>query len=147
MIIFITRVLIHINIGQYKYITRYIKYILQFNFGWKYYFIIKCIIYYNITTMLYINYIKNELVIIFLLLGFLPTQRFRGLGHYQTLHFPFGFILLDPSLGQDQARANFSLLDNGPITLNLSGACSSLITWLRIRVSVWTAHQGNAYPK
>ena len=67
--------------------------------------------------------------------------------NYQTLHFPFGFILLDPSFGHDQARANFSLLDNGPITLNLSGACSSLMTWLRISVSVWTAHQGNAYPK
>ena len=66
---------------------------------------------------------------------------------YQTLHFSFGFILLEPSFGQDHARENFSLFDNGPITRNLSGACSSLITWLRMSASVWTAHHGNAYPR
>ena len=67
--------------------------------------------------------------------------------HYQTSHFSVGFISLDPSFGHDQACANFLLLDNGPITRNLSGACSSLITWLRISASVWTAHHGSAYPK
>ena len=66
---------------------------------------------------------------------------------YHTLHFSCGFILLEPSFGHDHARANFSLFDNGPITRNRSGACSSLITWFRMSASVWTAHQGKAYPK
>ena len=58
---------------------------------------------------------------------------------YQTVHFSIGLILLEPSFGHAQARANFSLLDKGPITRNLSGACASsdLIIWLE-------EHHGNA---
>ena len=62
--------------------------------------------------------------------------------YHQIRHFSSGFI---PELaGQLKASENSRLLERGPRTLNLSGACSSFLTWWEACLSVWRAHQGRA---
>ena len=38
--------------------------------------------------------------------------------------------MVDLSKGHPHVSANFWLLESGPLTRNLSGACSSFITWV-----------------